>query len=325
MKLFFRRIAARTTDYLLWGIVTVLILGERIGSLNAPSLTFYASFWIFHIFEAVLISLFGATVGKRLFGIRVLNQNGEKLSLPLSIKRAFLAFGIGTGFFLPYISLILPIFAVIRSLRHKTMLWDKFVPAQIKIIKTTLWDKLILSLFFLLLLTGYALTIKTFYLYRQPDYAALEDKILDAYIVRIRPQMLDTLSEEAVLTPEKAEQAVRKLNDIQNQTQNLRNELKESVDSLIDQFNKLPLEEMRRLRIKQANLFFQRTDEFLFSESMRTELFENILNFFEDEGKNKYTVIDGRPVFETEEMRRQYDNYMTQLQIFLMMTEPDAD
>ena len=109
MSIFFRRTAARSTDYLLWGILTVIVLKGKIGSLEAPSLLFYASFWIYTITEALLICLFGTTIGKRLFGVRILSPDGEKLSFFRSLKRAFLVFGLGTGFFLPYVSLILPV------------------------------------------------------------------------------------------------------------------------------------------------------------------------------------------------------------------------
>lgn len=65
----FRRAAARFIDYLLWGMLAVAVLGERTGDVRSPSWLFYASFWGYVFVEAVLISVFATTIGKRLTGI----------------------------------------------------------------------------------------------------------------------------------------------------------------------------------------------------------------------------------------------------------------
>ena len=79
----------------------------------------------------------------------------------------------------------------------------------------------------------------------------------------------------------------------------------------------MPIEELRRIRQKQLDAVMTKMNNFLFADSMRVSLFENILDFFKSAEKNKYVLVNGRPVFQDPEMRRQYDNFMTQLQTFL--------
>ena len=154
-------------------------------------------------------------------------------------------------------------------------------------------------------------------------YAAMEDKFLETYLVQIRPQLVEALSEESVLTPENAAQTIKKLNDIQQQIQNQRNELEKAHSALTERFHKIPIEEMKLFRQIQAKTFFDKMDGFLFSESMRADLFKNIIRFFEDEEKNKYVIENDHPLFNDTEMQHQYDNYMTQLQLFLMAGDVD--
>ncbi|MBQ8347574.1 MAG: hypothetical protein IJY17_08250 [Alphaproteobacteria bacterium] len=313
----FRRAAARFIDYLLWGMLAVAVLGERTGDVRSPSWLFYVSFWGYVFVEAVLISVFATTIGKRLTGIYVYGSDGKKMPFLFSLKRAVLVFGAGMGFFLPYVSLVLPIYAFYRLVKYKTVFWDMVSDSTVKAVKTTLLDKLLLVAFAVFLLTGYLLTARTAFVHREPDFAVIEDSVLTSYFDDIRPQMIRALSEESVLSPEAAVQTGRSLKRIQKMLQYQKEELILIKDQLQQRIDKMPIEELRRTRQKQLDAVMTKMNNFLFAESMRISLFENILEFFKSAEKNKYVLVNGRPVFQDPEMRRQYDNFMMQLQTFL--------
>ncbi len=313
----FRRAAARFIDYLLWGMLAVAVLGERTGDVRSPSWLFYVSFWGYVFVEAVLISVFATTIGKRLTGIYVYGPDGKKMPFLFSLKRAVLVFGAGMGFFLPYVSLVLPIYAFYRLVKYKTVFWDMVSDSTVKAVKTTLLDKLLLAAFAVFLLTGYLLTARTAFVHREPDFAVIEDSVLTSYFDDIRPQMIRALSEESVLSPEAAVQTGRSLKRIQKMLQYQKEDLILIKDQLQQRIDKMPIEELRRTRQKQLDAVMTKMNNFLFAESMRISLFENILEFFKSAEKNKYVLVNGRPVFQDPEMRRQYDNFMMQLQTFL--------
>lgn len=323
MAYFLRRAVARLIDYLLWGMLTAAVLGDKTGDFYAPSRLFYASFWVYLFVEVALISSFGTTAGKKLMGIYVVGSDGEKLSLSRSFKRSLLVFGGGLGFLLPYASLILPVCAAFWMLKRHELPWDKVVPDRVDIVNITRLNKILLAVFFLFMAAGYFMTIRIAFLYRSPDFASLEDKILAPYFETIHPQLVDVLSEDAVLTPENAEKTAAALQDIQQQMQYQEEELLLLKDAWLTRLEKIPDGEWKTVRRMQADAFFEKMNGFLFAESMRIGLFENILEFFKSADKNKYEIVDGRPVFADAELARQYDNYMAQLQIFLSLGIPD--
>ena len=324
MGCFVRRFCARLIDYLLWGMLTVTVLGNKVGDIQSPSGLFYASFWVYLFMEAWLVSAFATTAGKYLLGIYIFDQNEKKLSFGRSLKRAFLVFGAGMGFFLPYVSLVLPLCAVFLLLKRRFLVWDIVVQDTVECVKPTATSKFLLSGFILFLATGYFITARIAFLYREPDFAAIEDGILTPYWEEMRPQLVEVLSEETVLTPQSVTQALEKVTEIQRLLQDKTEELNLIKTNLQKQFNQMSIGEMKELRQKQSDAVFNKLNSFLFSERMRLSLFENILEFFRSAEKNKYILVDDQPVFEDEEMKRQYDNYMMQLQTFLQLGMPDG-
>ena len=287
MLYLFRRAAARFVDYLLWGMLAVAVLGEKTGDVHSPSLFFYIFFWGYVFVEALSISMFATTVGKRLLGIRIYGFDGKNLKFFPSLKRAFLVFGAGMGFFLPYVSLILPLYALYRLAKHRNVFWDMVSSSTAEAVKTTWSDKVLLIAFILFLLTGYFLTVRTAFIHRAPDYAAIEDGALTVYFDEIRPLMVQALSEEAVLSPAAAIQTGRSLEQVQKLLQYQMEELVLIKDQLQQRIDKMPIEELRQLRQDQLNEVVFKVNSFLFAESMRVSLFENILTFFKSAEKNK--------------------------------------
>lgn len=319
----FRRAFARFIDYLLWGMLAVVVLGDRIGSVHNPSRAFYLSFWVYPFFEAVLISLFGTTFGKRLAGIRVLDENGNRLALYLSLKRAFLVFGAGMGCFLSYISLLFPILGCYGLVKYRTTVWDKYTPAVVFVEKTTVIDKLVLAVFMTFLASGYLLTVRS--LTRPPpDLSFIEDMFATAYSEKIRPVMLEALSENTLLYPDQVAAAGQTLQTVQKMIDHENRSFARIHNGIQDRIDAMPFGPARRRQQEALNILTDRVGSFLFTESIRASLFENILGFFQS-AENKYQMVDGRPVFTDETLARQYEIYMMQLEAFLSEGLPVAE
>ncbi len=74
--------------------------------------------------EAALLSRFGTTPAKWLFGIRVEHPGGNLLSFSEALNRSFLVFVQGVGFGIPFVALFTQLFAYRRLTKTGTTLWD---------------------------------------------------------------------------------------------------------------------------------------------------------------------------------------------------------
>ena len=325
MLCLFKRTAARFIDYLLWGMLTVTVLGDKTGDIRSPSRLFYLSFWIYPFIEAALLHFFATTAGKKMTGVYVFDTEEKKLSYGTALKRSFSVFCAGMGLFLPYVSLVLPLCAAVSILRRKNVFWDKAAACTTRCVKTSRTDKTILLAFLCFLTTGYFLTVRTMFLHREPDFSAIEEDVLENYYEKIRPRIINALSPETVLTPQAAAKAIEELKEIQKQLQEQKNKNLLIREVLEKRFDRMSIDEVKTIRQQQLNAVLAGLDSFLFSERMRIGLFESILTSFASEEKNKHVFDGEKPVFEDEEMNRQYDNYMTQLQTFLSLDAPVND
>jgi len=79
-------------------------------------------FWI--PLEAFFLSRTGSTPGKRLFGIQVLSQSGDRLLYSNALQRTFLVWIKGEGLGIPIATVVTRIFAYKRLQRTGTTLWD---------------------------------------------------------------------------------------------------------------------------------------------------------------------------------------------------------
>lgn len=82
--------------------------------------------------EAIFLSTISTTPAKWAFGIRILKEDGTKLSFSESISRGFRFFVQGMGFAIPIISLFTNFFAYRRLKKTGTTLWDTSVNATVK-------------------------------------------------------------------------------------------------------------------------------------------------------------------------------------------------
>ncbi len=119
-KSLFRRFIARLFDYTL--LFTFLSFFTDSTNFFELSLLIPA---IFVIIEMFCVSLFGATPGKFLCGIKVKQIDGKKLSLKQSFQRSFAVWMKGMAFGLPFLNIIFPLIQLIRAQKTKSFSWDK--------------------------------------------------------------------------------------------------------------------------------------------------------------------------------------------------------
>lgn len=98
---------------------------------------------LFCVCEAMLVSIFGTTVGKSLMGIRVTLQSGRKLSLPRSVLRSFLSFVVGMAALIPVVSLIAMAYAMSDVKNSGVSFWDARTGATHHSHRVAIWRWLI--------------------------------------------------------------------------------------------------------------------------------------------------------------------------------------
>jgi uncharacterized RDD family membrane protein YckC len=77
--------------------------------------------------EAIFLASIGTTPAKWVFGIRILNKSGDKLTYLNALKRAALVWVQGDGFGIPIISFFTRLIAYRRLNKTGTTLWDEDV------------------------------------------------------------------------------------------------------------------------------------------------------------------------------------------------------
>ena len=125
---FFARIVDNGTTYYALGFVLGFVLAVVWGVNLSASIPFWALMALMALMqlfvEAGLISLFGTTPAKWLFGIRVAHPDGSLLTFQEAIKRSFLVFVQGLGFAIPFIAPFTQLFAYRRLTKTGTTRWD---------------------------------------------------------------------------------------------------------------------------------------------------------------------------------------------------------
>ena len=138
-----RRLFARTVDICTAGLVLFMLLifafsatmpEQAAGFAKAVENPIIASVVLYLIWlpaEALLLSLFGTTPAKWLFGIRVAHPGGNLLSFAAALNRSFLVFVQGVGFGIPFVALFTQLFAYRRLTKTGTTLWDTSTTAVV--------------------------------------------------------------------------------------------------------------------------------------------------------------------------------------------------
>ena len=138
-----RRLFARMVDICTAGTVLFLLLifafsvttpVQAAGFAKAvenPIVAYIVLYLVWLPAEALLLSLFGTTPAKLLFGITVKHPDGNLLSFSEALKRSFLVSVQGLGFGIPLVSLFTQFFAYRRLTKTGTTLWDSSAGAVV--------------------------------------------------------------------------------------------------------------------------------------------------------------------------------------------------
>lgn len=135
-----RRFFARTIDEIIWACLFFYSLGFFIIYALPDNATNLLAIIVSHKYisaimacllwlpiEAIFLAVIGTTLGKWLFGIRVIHASGKKLSYFAALKRANLLFLQGEGIGIPLVVLFTRAFAYRRLTKTGTTLWDASV------------------------------------------------------------------------------------------------------------------------------------------------------------------------------------------------------
>ena len=120
---------ARTLDTLVFavgvGAIFAVIAPEAIETRATERLLEFIALILWIPIEAAFISSFGATAGKALLRINVVNPDGSKLSYPQSLKRSFNVWLRGMGIGIPLVSIISMILAYKSLTNSGKTSWDR--------------------------------------------------------------------------------------------------------------------------------------------------------------------------------------------------------
>ena len=296
----FRRCLARFTDYMIWGIATAFALSFELGNFASPSSLFYLSFAVYPLIEAALLCRFGATVGKKLFGLRIVSVDGS-LRFSQALKRSCGVFVWGRGAFFPAVSLIAPAVAFVVLIKRRKTPWDIWAKTESEACKTGVFTKILAVGFYAFLLFGSSMTVRHALdreLHLQETYEGLEQ----AYLETLRPLIVETLSPEAV---EKPREARLKLERFQALIAEKRREATAVYDEIEGRISALPSEQLRLPYLTELSAYRDMTNRFFFAESIRLSLFEKLFAEME-------TAQDPAALREA---------YMSQLEAYLVGTD----
>ena len=331
-----RRVIARLTDYVLWGMLSLILLYATlryaVATQNPVLGNFFALpfslhlflyiFFIIYIFvEAGLIAAFGKTLGKALVGIKITDENGEKLTFKKSLYRSWLVFFKGMGLFLPLISIIVPVFWLVRYHKTKEFVWDVQSKTTAEDGKFHIVSKIVLILFYAFLAFGMYTVQKNA---REFPEMPSEEQILYSYLQAIEPYLKDSLEENALLTPEQVDKTLANLKKAKEITQEFQDKYLETEQAFMQKAQEISNPETREVFETTFAAQKERVTGFFFLQQIRLSLFENIVEFFKS-AEGQYTFENGLPVFKTPELTQKYEDYMGQMESFLQSIAVDSE
>lgn len=132
----FVRFWARWFDFLLnmvvvFGLMRLLSLDMAAALLSPAFMLLYTLPWL--MLESIAIHLVGTTPGKYLLGIRVQCLDGTRLSLGVSVLRAFRVYVLGMGMVLWIFPLICHCLSLWVLLKTKMTFWDRVGGTEVRV------------------------------------------------------------------------------------------------------------------------------------------------------------------------------------------------
>ena len=313
-----RRVYARFTDYLLWGMATTAVLSFDIGRFYSPTGLYYLSFCLFPFAEAFALYRFGTTIGKKMSGIAVVSVN-ERLSFKAALIRSWLVFVFGFALFLPYVSLIAPVICLLVYARRRTMPWDvrSGTLTVERPVRTT--TKVLAVCFCLSVLFGYALTTRLL-LSQNSDADTADRELAEAYRTRLRPALLSALTVESSFSEESRSEALVRLEAIRRMLKKESDAYKARSENIGRKIALLPDGDFKRKHLNVLEKRKERASAFLFREAVRIDLMKKAL---ENLRAADISVRDGAPVFGDEKSKHLFKAYLDAFETFLAVQDQE--
>lgn len=126
-----RRYFARTFDLYVFCLFFFVFLGVAVPQLFASSEKGFDALYgifgaaIYAVFEGFWINVFGASLGKRLHGLRLIRTNDDGFTLAVSFRRSFAVWAKGLGIGIPIVSLFTLITAYRTLQAEGQTSWDR--------------------------------------------------------------------------------------------------------------------------------------------------------------------------------------------------------
>ena len=126
-----RRYFARMFDIYLFVLFFFLFLGIAFPKMFAGSDKSFDALYsilgmgVYAIFEGFCLNIFGTSLGKRLYGIKLTRDDEDGFTLGVSFKRSFAVWARGLGIGIPIVALITLIVAYRTLMSEKQTSWDR--------------------------------------------------------------------------------------------------------------------------------------------------------------------------------------------------------
>lgn len=313
-----KRILARLTDYILWGMFSILCLNLLLMHVPVPDMPLdfvlwgflYIMFLLYIPVEAVLIARFQKTIGKALLGISVTNENNERLSFKTSFIRSFFVFMYGLAFFLPVVSILVPLYQLLRYRKKGSFIWDEKTQTNVQTQKNHIVAKIVLLAFYAFIIWGF---VSVYRLQKQMSELPDPKVYIMTYLDEIQPYL--AMADGSPLQDGNIEKTLEGLQNAQRITEEYQTAFLAMEDAFNKKMETLSDDTAKEMLIASFNERKEQIMGFLFLQQMRINLFENVADFFK-RTKGQYTFKNGSPVFNTPELTAEYEEHMEQLSSF---------
>ncbi len=157
----FVRYIARLFDLSLFSlflITLVSIFSPKFVVASSPIFIFILSLILYILVEAIILSIFGNTLGKFILNARIRTMTGEPITFIMALKRSILVTAVGMGFGIPLINLICSYFSYFDLRKNGKSTWDQHIGTVVLYGQVNLARILFVSLFSLaLIIAGFVI------------------------------------------------------------------------------------------------------------------------------------------------------------------------
>ena len=157
----FVRYIARLFDLSLFSlflITLVSIFSPKFVVASSPIFIFILSLILYILVEAIILSIFGNTLGKSILNARIRTMTGEPIDFIMALKRSIFVTAAGMGFGIPLINFICSYFSYFDLRKNGKSTWDQHIGTVVLYGQVNLARILFVSLFPLaLIIAGFVI------------------------------------------------------------------------------------------------------------------------------------------------------------------------